>query len=113
MKTLLFISLILFTIKITAQNHNVAGTWQGKINVGIDLRIVFHFKDSAGIAVGTSDSPDQGVKGIMLSNIIVRNDSLLFDVPEVKGSYAGKIINDTTINGQLTQGRSIDLILKK
>lgn len=114
MNKTLIILFIFFATKITAQNHNITGTWAGKINVGVDLRIVFNFKkDNTGNITGTSDSPDQGVKGIPCSNIIIRNDSLLLDVPSIKGSFAGKYLNDSTITGQLTQGRSIDLTLKK
>lgn len=107
--------LIFFTKGLLAQNdEKIIGTWEGKINVGVSIRVVFHFeKDSAGNITGTTDSPDQGVKGIQCSNVIVRNDSLLLDVVSLKGSYAGKCINDSTINGKLTQGRSIDLMLKK
>jgi|ERR1035437_2296674 alpha/beta superfamily hydrolase len=114
MKKIFIILFIFFTTKITAQTHNIIGTWEGKINVGVDLRVVFNFKkDSAGTITGTSDSPDQGVKGIPCSNVMIRNDSLLLDVPSIKGSFAGKFMGNSIIAGKLTQGRSIELILKK
>jgi pimeloyl-ACP methyl ester carboxylesterase len=91
----------------------LTGTWEGKINVGVPLRIVFHFKDSLGFLTGTTDSPDQGIKGIACSNVMIRNDSLLLDVPEFKGKYAGKFVNDTTISGKLIQGPGIDLTVVK
>jgi alpha/beta superfamily hydrolase len=104
-----------FATTVLAQNSTkVIGTWEGKINVGVSLRVVFNFtKDSSGNIKGTTDSPDQGVKGIPCTNIIVRNDSLFLEIQSLKATYAGKIENDSTINGQLTQGRSIDLALKK
>ncbi|MBA2250198.1 MAG: alpha/beta fold hydrolase [Chitinophagaceae bacterium] len=115
MKTFITILFTFFTSSIIAQNTpGVTGTWEGKIQVGVELRIVFHFtKDSSGAISGTSDSPDQGVKGIPCSNIILRNDSLFLEVPSIHGSYNGKFMSDSIIKGVLTQGRSIDLNLKK
>lgn len=103
----------LLATTITAQKNKIIGTWEGKINVGVQLRIVFNFKDSAGNIIGTTDSPDQGIKGVACSNVIVRNDSLLLEVPDFKGKYAGKFKNDSTITGKLIQGIGIDLTLVK
>lgn len=114
MKINLVILLGLVTTSLSAQQPSkVAGTWEGKINVGVPLRIVFHIKDSLGFLSGTTDSPDQGIKGIRCSNVMLRNDSLLLDVPEFKGKYAGKLTTDTSIAGKLIQGIGIDLTLVK
>ncbi|MEP6616324.1 MAG: alpha/beta hydrolase [Ginsengibacter sp.] len=99
---------------VFAQPVKLKGTWEGKINAGVDLRVVFHFAiDSTGNLSGTTDSPDQGVKGVACSDINVAEDSVHLAVKAFGATYNGKLINDTTITGQLTQGRSIDLILKK
>jgi pimeloyl-ACP methyl ester carboxylesterase len=114
MRTYVSILLSLLSLAVYAQRHPpVTGIWEGKINVGVPLRIVFHFKDSLGNLTGTTDSPDQGIKGITCANIVMRNDSLLLDVPEFKGRYAGKFLNDTIIQGRLTQTVGIDLVLTK
>lgn len=115
MRIYLVILVSLLSMVVCAQRNaaKVTGTWEGKINVGVTLRIVFHFKDSLGMLTGTTDSPDQGITGIPCANIITRNDSLLLDVPEFKGRYAGRFLNDTTIQGRLTQTVGIDLVLTK
>ena len=63
MKSYLVILFWLINPSLFAQQQSkIAGTWEGKINVGVPLRIVFHFKDSLGFLTGTTDSPDQGIK---------------------------------------------------
>jgi pimeloyl-ACP methyl ester carboxylesterase len=114
MKVYLILLISVFSTAVCAQrNAAITGIWEGKINVGVTLRIVFHFKDSLGTLTGTTDSPDQGITGIPCANVITRNDSLLLEVPEFKGRYAGKFLNDTTIQGKLTQSAGIDLLLSK
>lgn len=114
MKHSLLILLCFLSFGINAQPAaKLIGTWEGKINVGVELRIVFHFKDSLGIITGTTDSPDQGIKGVHCANITVKDDSLLLDVPDFKGRFVGKFQNDTVINGKLVQSVAIDLKLVK
>ena len=113
---LFFIALSSFlAIAASAQNTSkLFGTWEGKINVGVSLRLVFNFtKDSAGNINGTSYSPDQGNKAIPCSKINIQNDSISFSIESLKVSYAGKFKNDSVITGKLTQGQSFDLTLLK
>src|SRR5215510_10946025 len=43
----------------------LAGAWEGKLEAGITLRIVFHFdKGADGKYTAKMDSPDQGANGI-------------------------------------------------
>ncbi|MDQ6756263.1 MAG: alpha/beta fold hydrolase [Bacteroidota bacterium] len=111
----IFIVLFTFcTTSIIAQNPKIIGTWQGKINVGVSLRVIFNFtKDNLGNIQATTDDPDQGIKGVPCSNIIRHGDSIHLDIPNFKASFAGKFINDSTISGQLIQGRKLDLMLQK
>jgi uncharacterized protein len=92
----------------------LVGIWVGKINVGVQLRVVFNFiTDSSGNITATTDSPDQGIKGIACSDILLVNDSLSLAINPMGASFKGKFKNDSVITGQLIQGRKIDLNLKK
>ena len=114
MKLFILVLSSFLAIAASAQNTSkLTGTWEGKIYAGVQIRVVFHFKDSLGNITGSTDSPDQGVKGIPCSHIILRNDSLLLDVTTLRANYAGKFKNDSTITGQLIQGVSINLTLSK
>lgn len=105
MKKFLFVLLIMAAFTSVDAQKNVEGIWEGKLDVGISLRIVFHFnKQADGTYSGTMDSPDQNAKGIPISSITVTADSLIATVKSVGGSYKGIIIKDSTISGRWSQG---------
>jgi len=82
--------------------------------MGINLRIAFHFnKDSIGNYVTTMDSPDQSAYGMATDYTTLKNDSIFTGINKYKVSFAGLLINDTTINGTFKQTASVPLILKK
>jgi pimeloyl-ACP methyl ester carboxylesterase len=96
-------------------NKKIAGLWEGKINAGAPLRIVFHFDPQADSSyAGIMDSPDQNVKGIHCDSVKITGDSVSVKVLVISGGFTGHIINDTTIIGNWTQrGMQIALTLKK
>ena len=114
-KILPFICCLIITHIGVAQNDTrVLGNWEGKLNVGVSLRFVFHFaKDSAGHLIAFNDSPDQGVKNIPCSHVQLNGDSIHLDIPSANASYRGRFVNDSAINGQLLQGITIPVNLKK
>lgn len=91
------------------------GTWQGSLNVGIELRLVFHIRDDgAGGFTSTADSPDQSAYGLKCDKTTVDGDKLSISMDELSAAYSGKLVNDSTIDGTFTQGgASIPLLLKK
>jgi uncharacterized protein len=95
----------------------VAGHWLGSLPAGpAHLRIVFNITaDSAGALSATLDSPDQGARGIRVSSIVLRSDSLTLVVLSVGGWYAGLLeAGDTAITGTWMQGgRSFPLVLRR
>lgn len=116
-KLIPFLLFIVFLIpSINAQEPDITGTWLGKLSVGsIQLRVVFNIglnEDRSYTA--TMDSPDQGVNGIPLGDVIFSGDSLVINAPAVMGDYKGVILNDTSITGTWTQGgMSYELNLDK
>ena len=90
------------------------GTWEGKLNVGIELRVVFHIKeDSKGGFITTGDSPDQSTYDIPTSSTTIKGNEITIEVASLNASYTGKLVNDSTIEGVFSQGGDIELVLKK
>jgi pimeloyl-ACP methyl ester carboxylesterase len=106
------ITTILFTLLLSSAaaaqpaGGALIGTWVGKLEIGKNsLRIVFNItakNDSIAISL---DSPDQGAKGFVARDIILRNDSLHFSVPTIGGRYSGRIEAGTKrMTGEWKQG---------
>jgi hypothetical protein len=97
--------------------EKVIGNWQGKLNVStFQLRIVFRISfDSTGNLTGFMDSPDQSAKDIPVSNVVLWDDSVKFEVALVNGYFAGKLISDSSkISGKWFQmGAAFPLVLSK
>jgi dienelactone hydrolase len=115
MKNKIFIAPLLFiTFTAKAQTQNISGIWEGKLNVGVELRIVFHFnRNDDGTYNGTMDSPDQNAKDIPCSRVIISPDSVVAEAKLIGGAYKAKITNDSTLQGEWQQGtNSLPLIVK-
>jgi pimeloyl-ACP methyl ester carboxylesterase len=91
-----------------------AGTWQGILNVGTELRIVFHIKeDGKGGFTSTADSPDQSAYGMPCDKTTVKDNEVTISMSDLNASYSGRLVNDSTIEGTFTQGADLRLTLKK
>jgi fermentation-respiration switch protein FrsA (DUF1100 family) len=78
-------------------NEDFTGTWLGKLKVpSMELRIVFSIELKDGKLAALLDSPDQGVKGIPVSDIIVKDDSISLIVGSIGGRFEGKYFEDST-----------------
>ncbi|MDP4264710.1 MAG: alpha/beta fold hydrolase [Bacteroidota bacterium] len=93
---------------------NFTGIWEGKLNVGVELRIVFHIQQNAsGGLHATADSPDQSAYGLKCDTTFVTAEGLTIEMHNLNASFSGKLINDSTIEGIFTQGAGLSLNLKK
>ena len=118
MKKLLTTALFILSCMATtfAQQHPVVGTWNGALSIGgTKLRLVFNISNTQdGTLTATMDSPDQGAKGIPVSETRLVNDSLYLSIKAIGGSYAGKVTSPTTIDGHLKQaGMTMQIPLSK
>ncbi|MBN1238658.1 MAG: hypothetical protein JXB36_09155 [Gammaproteobacteria bacterium] len=85
------------------------GQWTGKLTAGAELTIVFRFETGeAGELVGFVDSPDQGVRGIPISNIELADGELTFRIPRVNGVYTATVDGEA-MTGTWTQGQPLPL----
>src|SRR5690606_29142835 len=113
MKKLFTLIILMATTFAIAQD--ITGTWNGKLEFqGVQLRMVVNIsQNEAGEYNGTMDSPDQGAKGIPLSNITFSNNSLAFSVPAAGVQYK-RDLKDGIITGTFSQaGTSLPLNLSK
>lgn len=114
---LLAISIIVVgaTMGMTQESPNVEGTLTGVLKVGaIELTVILHIKKQDDKFVGTLDSPDQGAKGIPISQITLEGRKLFVEVKAVGGVYEGTVSEDgSEIVGEWRQsGLTLPLTFK-
>lgn len=114
-KMYLLVSLLVtFSFAMAQTEQRFAGTWEGKLNVGVVLRVVIHLKPLAnGGMAAILDSPDQGTFGLVADTVTVFTENLQVKINRINAAYTGKLINDSTIHGVFTQGADLPLQLKK
>ncbi len=111
-KSLALLLLQLITYSAFAQN-TLIGSWEGEMNVGQKVRLVFRVKQADGKLSATMDSPDQGVTGIPVANTSMSGDSVLFDLSNAGIQYAG-LLKDNEIKGVWKQGgMKLPLVMKR
>ena len=95
-----------------AAQQDLSGSWLGTLDAGtVKLRVVFNLSTKDGVLKATMDSPDQGVKDIPVSEVRQSGDSINLATGPVV--YHGRIVNDSTIDGVLVQGRAFPIVLKR
>ncbi len=102
MRQLLFVIGAILALPVFSQN--IAGDWNGITDInGTKLRLVFHIKKENNVYNATMDSPDQGAKGIPVSNIEFDNERLLIEIRNIDFKYTGVLKEDSVIEGSFTQ----------
>lgn len=97
-----------------SQTGSFTGTWTGKVNVGVELRAVFHFKQNDnGSIKATFDSPDQSAFGLKCDTTIVNGNQITVEMTDLRASFTGRLLNDSTIDGVMKQGVEFPLVLKR
>lgn len=119
MKLKFIIAIIfLFTRLVINAQVNFSGTWNGTLNIAGELRLVLHVTQLPdGSYSGTLDSPDQKVSGIKCDTVEAitdtSGDKLTFAINNIKVSYTGTLLNDSTLSGTFTQNVKIPLDLHR
>ena len=118
MKTLMSAVVLTLAIIAPAYAQAVDGDWFGALDVGggQQLRLALHLTpDGKGGFTGSLDSLDQGANGISVTAGTVVNSVLKFEVPQVGGSYEGKIdAGGKSVDGTWSQaGNSLPLVWKR
>jgi len=93
---------LLTTLTSTAQD--ITGQWNGVLKVqGTQLRVVFNVTQTENGFSSTMDSPDQGAKGIPVTNTTFENPKIKFEVTNARIEYNGELSGDEII-GTFKQG---------
>jgi pimeloyl-ACP methyl ester carboxylesterase len=112
--TILISLLILKSCTVAQVEKKLTGTWQGTLNAGADLRIVFHIKENANGSLQTAaDSPDQDSYGLQCDTTFASGESITIEMHDLHASFTGKLVNDSTIEGTFTQGAGLPLTLHR
>ena len=97
-----------------AADQGLAGTWQGTLHAGRDLRTVMKItKDTSGYKA-TLYSIDQAAVPIPATSVTLDGSTVKMSFVAVGGSYEGKLSPDgNTITGNFTQGSPLPLVLTR
>jgi pimeloyl-ACP methyl ester carboxylesterase len=111
------VSMIGFAQQQDTSEISIEGIWQGKLKIpGIELTIVFKISENPdGTLTATMDSPDQGVTGIPVEEVIFIDNTLRLEVKSAGGVFEGKVSEDfLVIEGEWKQsGQTLPLTLKR
>jgi hypothetical protein len=95
---LLILLLFISTVGFGQQTHELftSKSWIGTIKLGdTNPQLVFDiFIDSIGKLAGTLGVPGKGLKGIPLSYVQVKGDSILLEISAAQASYKGVFNNE-------------------
>ena len=112
-KAVLIVCGLTISLFVSAQKKYV-GLWEGKLNIGVEMRLIFNIVEEAPDRLTTSmDVPEQGLKGIKVSSTSIVNDSLKIEISQFRASFIGKMENDSLILGSFQQQVSVPIILRK
>lgn len=94
---------------------NFTGIWEGKMNIGVNIGMAFHFiKDATGNYEGAINSPDLHAEAIAFSDVKIFDDSIAASIQIMNAIFNGRLKNDSVLSGVWTQnGHRFPLTLKK
>lgn len=97
------------------QKTGIAGTWQGTLHAGRDLRIVAKFTTDGGTLKATMYSIDQGGQSIPATSASFADGTVKFAIQMIDGAYEGKMSPDgKSIAGTWTQASNpMPLVLER
>ncbi|MAU16123.1 MAG: alpha/beta hydrolase [Muricauda sp.] len=102
----------LTTLTLTAQD--ITGQWNGVLKVqGTQLRVVFNVSKTDNSFVSTMDSPDQGAKGIPVTNTTFKDSTITFVVANAQIEYKGTLKDEVIVGVFKQMGREFPLNLSK
>jgi uncharacterized protein (TIGR03435 family) len=85
--------------------QDIAGTWQGTMNVGRAMRIIVKIARASGGWKGELYSIDSGAEGMVVPSITLQGADVRFAIASIEGSYAGRLSEDgASMAGVWTQG---------
>lgn len=112
MKKQVILFVFLFLCGFATAQTGFTGTWEGKINAGVAVRIIFRISyDASQKIMATMGVPEQGLKDVS-TTVNIDGDSIHIEVAKFRSKYSGQLRGDSII-GNFHQGMPLPLNLKK
>jgi uncharacterized protein (TIGR03435 family) len=103
-KWLVSIVALILVLAGSVRAQDITGNWQGTLQAGASLRIVFRITKEADGLKSVLHSIDQGGQPIA-STITVQGSNVKISIPAIAGGYEGKLSADgTSMEGTWSQG---------
>lgn len=115
MKNLLLFFAALLLQHAASSQMPFNGKWVGSLNNVNSFRMVFNISGDNNSLKATLDVPTQNAKDVPCKTIrVTKEDSVFITMPDINGSYAGKLTDVNKISGYWTQnGMSLVLNLAR
>lgn len=114
MKTYILTLLSFAFFTFAAHTQDITGAWSGSLQLGgSQLRVVLNITKTANGYTSTLDSPDQGAKGIPVSNTLFENGKLNIEISAAGIAYSADFHNDTFVGTFKQSGKEFPLTLTK
>ena len=112
-KKIILLPLLAMILSTQAQTPFL-GLWEGKMNAGVELRMIFHFsQDASKNLIAKMDCPDQGIKDVQASTFLIKDDSIYLEISQFQLKYSGRLTSDSVITGLFQQGIPLPLNFKR
>ncbi len=97
-----------------ATGQEITGEWSGVLNVqGIQLRLIFNVTQTEKGLTSTMDSPDQGAKGIPITQTTFENSKVKFEVDNIQMEYIGELKENEIVGTLKQNGQEFPLTLTR
>jgi hypothetical protein len=100
-----------------AEQTNLSGTWQGKLEVApgqsLTIQFVITAKPDGGYTAVVTSPDDGAIKNEPASNVTFANNQLKLDVPSLSGGYAGTLSNGVIAGEWSQEGTKLPLSLQR
>ena len=88
-----------------AYAQNLAGNWQGTLNPGREVRVVFVIAGDGGSLKATMYPIDQGFQGLPVTAVTLQGSTLKMSIAGINGTFEGTLSGDrNSIAGNWSQG---------
>lgn len=106
---LFFFAMLLLPVPALAQQlapSQLDGSWNGTLNAGANkITIIFHLTSTeSGQLTGTMDIPMQGIKGMAIPEVVLKQDSLYLRMLHIGVEYVGRLTGPEAVDGHWKHG---------
>lgn len=110
-----FITVYCFSFIAVAQQRTFNGTWEGDVDAGVQkIRLVFYVTNTEnGSWKSSMQSPQQSAMILPADTTIIDSGNIRIEMKKFGISFSGKLVNDSSIQGEFKQGVAFPLNLKK